>query len=231
MVKKYKKIQKCENCYSLLKIKNRKNYFDVNKFNKSRHKKFIFEKLSQISKFASTIGLVLSPVKFTKKAKIQNNKEFTKNDLKILEEERTEENETFLHSKAKDISMLSRRKYQSFRKICGPTLSSNYHVGKIYNKIHTAFPVMRNRHGFFLNPEEKIKFVLKKTLEKMQEDKLIIENNTFIIKFCADGTNITKSRLQIINFAFTIINDKTTAMSVRGNYILGYFFEKSIWLN
>lgn len=124
MVKNYQKIVKCKNCYSLLKIKNRKHYFDVNKFTRSRHKQFIIEKLDQISKFVTTLGLVLAPIKISKRAVIRNNKEFYKSDLKIVDDVQIEERETFVHSKAKDLSMISRRKYQKFKKICGPSLSS-----------------------------------------------------------------------------------------------------------
>jgi hypothetical protein len=50
---------------------------------------------------------------------------------------------------------------------------------------------------------------------------LIKINNTFIIKLSADGTNITKSSLKLLNFTFTLINDEKNAKAAAGNYILG----------
>ena len=44
-------------------------------------------------------------------------------------------------------------------------------------------------------------------------------NTTIKIKLCGDWTNIGR-RLKIVNITFTILNEKDTAMSERGKYVL-----------
>ena len=45
-------------------------------------------------------------------------------------------------------------------------------------------------------------------------------NNIVSIKFSGDGTNINRTRKNLLNFTFTVIQDKN-AKSVEGNFILG----------
>jgi hypothetical protein len=71
--------------------------------------------------------------------------------------------------------------------------------------------------GVYLDPLEKIRFVIKKYIEKND----IIENEPLILKLGGDGTNITKANLKLLNFTFTCINEKNVAKTSKGNYILG----------
>ena len=47
---------------------------------------------------------------------------------------------------------------------------------------------------------------------------------TFRIKLSADGTSITKSRVNVLVFTFTLLNDVKNAQSVFGQMILGKYF-------
>ena len=46
-----------------------------------------------------------------------------------------------------------------------------------------------------------------------------LKDDTVKVKLSGDGTNIGR-RLKIVNFTFTILNEKEVAMGERGNYIL-----------
>ena len=73
--------------------------------------------------------------------------------------------------------------------------------------------------GFYVEPLQKIKFVCKKYLEKKTA-----RVETFRIKLSADGTSITKSRVNVLVFTFTLLNDVKNAQSVFGQMILGKYF-------
>ena len=60
---------------------------------------------------------------------------------------------------------------------------------------------------------------LQEQIARLQGKGLLNMNTTIKIKLSGDGTNIGK-RLKIVNITFTILNEKDTAMSERGNYVL-----------
>lgn len=215
----YQKKKKCQNCDKLLKLKPRPNYTKMSRSYRSKQRIFLLKKLQQLASYASTISLSLLPVKFASNSVPART--FSTKDMKILTENDQTETAEFKHAKGRDEAMISYRKYQRFSTTAGLSLSSEYRIRKVYKRIDDKFRLLNNAFGYFFDAETKIKFVLKKTLQKMRANKITVNDDTFILKFCGDGTNITKSRLQIINFAFTVINDSTTAMSAKGNYILG----------
>ena len=54
---------------------------------------------------------------------------------------------------------------------------------------------------------------------RRQIERMDLKDDTVKVKLSGDGTNIGK-RLKIVNFTFTILNEKEVAMGERGNYIL-----------
>jgi len=207
-------------------IKRKKAYQE----RKRRYRVFMFDRLKELSIFAFSIGLILQPVEYVQALPFEPNSFFSelwpdqqirKNMIIKKSYDGLLESVVFRSTKAKDLALLSRRKYEKFVKIADFCASTSYEVRKIQEKIHKLFKVEKNNKGFYCDPRAKIEHVLKKTYEKMKRDGQEIKDNTFILKFAGDGTNITRSKMQIMNFAFTVINDTKTAMSVNGNYSLG----------
>ena len=60
---------------------------------------------------------------------------------------------------------------------------------------------------------------LKEHIVKLQQTGEIKDEETIKIKLSGDGTNIGK-RLTVVNFTFTILNEKELAMGEKGNYVL-----------
>ena len=54
---------------------------------------------------------------------------------------------------------------------------------------------------------------------KLQQTGEIKDGETIKIKLSGDGTNIGR-RLTVVNFTFTILNEKELAMGEKGNYVL-----------
>ena len=54
---------------------------------------------------------------------------------------------------------------------------------------------------------------------RLQQNGEINDGETIRIKLSGDGTNIGK-RLTVINFTFTLLNEKEVAMGEKGNYVL-----------
>ena len=60
---------------------------------------------------------------------------------------------------------------------------------------------------------------LQEHIAKLQQTGEIKGGETIKIKLSGDGTNIGK-RLTVVNFTFTILNEKELAMGEKGNYVL-----------
>lgn len=60
---------------------------------------------------------------------------------------------------------------------------------------------------------------LKKNVINLQQTGILQEGDIIKVKLNGDGTNIGK-RLTVVNFAYTILNEKQIAMGEKGNYIL-----------
>ena len=60
---------------------------------------------------------------------------------------------------------------------------------------------------------------LQEHIVKLQQTGEIKEAETIKIKLSGDGTNIRK-RLTVVNFTFTIVNEKELAMGEKGKYVL-----------
>ena len=67
----------------------------------------------------------------------------------------------------------------------------------------------------------QVKFAdsLRKNVEILQKNGLLHPGDRIKVKLNGDGTNIGK-RLTVVNFAYTILNEKQHAMGEKGNYIL-----------
>ena len=70
---------------------------------------------------------------------------------------------------------------------------------------------------------EGVQISFKESLEeqiiRLQEKGVLNMNTQIQVKISGDGTNIDK-RLKIVNETYTILNERDTAMSEKGNYVL-----------
>ena len=92
-----------------------------------------------------------------------------------------------------------------------------YKLDSFKKKVNQFFSIQNNQHGFYVNAQEKISFVLTKIWERMP-----IVNNEFRIHLLGDGCNVSRTRIKIVKFCFKVINEMND--SVTGIYHLGNFF-------
>ena len=164
-----------------------------------------------------------------------NNKERKFIEIHELDDQNAQDEDNIVHivQGIRDRTNQSRRKYTIARNRlmkCKIKLPSSSALDKYKLSLNKFFELKKsiNGKGYTVNCREKIEFVLKKFYEKNK----IIQDNTFLIKLAGDGCSLNGSRVNILNFTFTIINDHENCMSSKGNYVLGkyendfYFFFK-----
>ncbi len=100
------------------------------------------------------------------------------------------------------------------------------------HKINNFFNLISNESGFFIEPLKKIKYVCEKFLSNNPD----FSETKFKIKISADGTNLSKKNVKLLNFTFCLLDDKANAMNVNGCYCLGIIFlvivlKKNIGIN
>lgn len=222
----------------------KKDYFEKSRAQQFRDKRWIKE---QIGLLAGQLGLKAVRLELVgendenqsqceiivtntrNSPKQQNSKKDFHQKLKIL--------------MAKDLGFLSDKSYHVFKNLSQlndilPSLSA---LKDIRKRINALLQINRNslgwfifiyflllflsilnyfliyRKGFYVSVREKIIMATKRFLD----DRNTIENDTLIVKYGGDSTNITGSRKKILNFTFTLINDEKNAKSVAGNFIIG----------
>ena len=209
------------------KLRKRKNHFEVGRESRRKNKIFIRNQLEDLNAFLKSIGLQLNSVDIKKKddtiETVQpegvNIPEF---DLKISGKSFKycpSEIQLMQTAKAVDSSNLSQRNYHTLRNSLSFTeIPSLYKIKEFKKRLNKFFELKKNEYGSYVNAREKIEFVLKKVYKKLNKQ---IDNDTFSIKFSGDGTNITRTSVQLLNFTFTVLNDKDKCKTSNGNYILG----------
>lgn len=117
----------------------------------------------------------------------------------------------------KDATYLSDHNYQKWRKFnpgIGPSLRQLKYARTFFGNY---FKIYHNKYGYYYSPYQKIKFVAEMII-KNQNYKPFTRIN---IKICGDATNLTRSKLKLLNLSFTILNEGKKAKTSKGNYILG----------
>jgi hypothetical protein len=71
-------------------------------------------------------------------------------------------------------------------------------------KVDMIFPIQKNLHGSYVNAREKVSNMLRKFLHSGKS----VMNNSFQILLCGDGTMISKTGFNVVNFSFNILNRK-----------------------
>ena len=78
--------------------------------------------------------------------------------------------------------------------------------------------------------QTSLKDSLKEQIQRLKIKGDLGKQETVRIKMSGDGTNIGK-RLKVVNFTYTILNEKDNAMSEKGNYVLAIVKTKETYDN
>ena len=136
--------------------------------------------------------------------------------------------------KAKDLMSLSKRKFNIMKRILFNDRRYRKltfcRVNLLKLSMDSIFPIKKNKegNGYYFDVESKISYFVGKFLDNFNKyDKTSVKkdflvNNKILIKFAADGANITKTRFKIINLTFTIVNQYNNN-SVFAHYLLGMY--------
>jgi hypothetical protein len=196
-----------------------KNYFKCNIRHQRRNRSKI---RNNIEYFCQKIGLKVDQIILSGRSKkIRYNQKPAR--ITILKTRLSKSEKAFQCLIAKDLTNMSDKKYLSlrtiFKKIIPIPLSSLVWVNELKFSLDKIFEINQNEKGFFFNPVQKLKFVIAKFLLKKNDfkDKLVR------IKLSADVTKISKTRIQILNFAFELLDDKDGISNVNRIFVLGTF--------
>jgi hypothetical protein len=194
-------------------IRQRTAYFKLN--SKKKAAENIKKKLKDFNLFLGSFDLTFRRIEIVER----ENKE-TNNFNMEIKPKHLATDETFITQMAKDAANMSEKGYINFRKeankIQGMRLPPLNRLNTFKKKMNQFFKVHKNQYGAYVSPKDKIEFVLNKIYQNL---KKTIVNDTFFLEFCGDGTLLTKTRLNILNFTFNVLNVKD--LSFRGHYTLG----------
>ncbi len=123
----------------------------------------------------------------------------------------------------KDKLTIADHKYHSFKN--GMELKSHLvslrAIKRRKKEIVQNIDIQELSTGFYINPVKLIKFRILRFLKNISTENLL-SNRKIRIKLSCDGTKISRM-VTIINFVFTIINEKKNATTASGNYRIGAF--------
>ena len=128
--------------------------------------------------------------------------------------------------KAKDMLSLSKRKFNIMKKILFN--DKRYRkltfcrVDLLKLSIDSIFPIKKNTegNGFYFDVESKVTYFVSKFLNSFHLNDLnYLNDDIILLKFGADGANVTRTRFKIINLTFTILN-QWNSTSVNAQHIL-----------
>ena len=127
---------------------------------------------------------------------------------------------------AKDSANLSRRTYTTFKNKLNhiifekrSKLISEYKLNIFKIKMNKFYQLKRNSLGYFVDSFDKIKFTLTKIFNSLRNQNIEIKNNVFNLHLSGDGCSISKTKINIINFTFKVLNEGD--QSSTGLYTLG----------
>jgi hypothetical protein len=194
-----------------------KNYFLCNKRHQARNRSII---RSNIEKFCQKIGLKVNQIILSGQRKKESHNQKPA-QITILKNIASKSDRAFQCMKAKDLTNMSDKKYILLRNLLKEInpirLSSLQWINELRFSLDKIFEIISNDKGFFYSPEQKFKFFIKKFLVQNQDFK----EKSIKIKLSADVTKISKTRIQILNIAFELLDDKNGISNVNRIFILG----------
>jgi hypothetical protein len=95
----------------------------------------------------------------------------------------------------------------------------------VQSQLNSVFNICKTAFGAYVEPVEKISWRIKQFLSEMQKNNpnWAPDNNQFTIKFSADGKNVSKTGIKLLNVSFCLMDDVEIAKSVDGVHLLGTF--------
>ena len=206
-------------CIDLNSRIRRVPYFSL--VDKLKEKKKLKKKLDQFNTYLKSYGLAFNKIQIYKHD-INNEKDF---DLEIESKEPAGIDKVALCQTARDVSLMSEKAYNKFRKTINPIakIVSLAKCNAYKKKVNEFWAIGNNLYGsFILEPLKKITDVCEKYIDKMgkKTPPEPVKDNTLNIQLCGDGVMITKTHLNILNFTFSLLND--IDLSLNGFYSLGF---------
>lgn len=205
-----------------------KNYFNTSRNRQCSHKAILRKKLEEVEKYANRIGLEISEIILRKKDYNLTHNTTRKIDIVIKdanqEDELIAEKQKTLRSLIfKEKANISNHKYTKTKSILDfVDMPSFDKINKVKKKIDDLTELkLHNRLGIYVNALQKITLACTLYLTKRKKIQPDFNTDIFTIKIACDGTNITRSRVNLLNLSFTIIDDKERCKTAFGNFILG----------
>ena len=198
-------------------LRKRKPYFEL-KDNKKVKASFK-AKLDSFNSYLNSFQLALHQVEIKQVEEVPSNKFQLKIEQKIEEID-----ENFIFQTAREEAIMSNNAWIKFRQrvntIPGYDVPPLCRLIKTKKKLNQFYKIYQNEFGSFCDAKEKISFILTKIYKKLDKN---IENSKFMIEYCGDGTILTKTKINIINFTFNVLNAKNR--SHNGQFTLGKFIK------
>ena len=202
-----------------LDCRKRNNFHTLHRDTRTRLIRKFHEQFANFNQYLNSFGLNLHKIELKSLTTDET-------DYKIKYINNTavknKDNLALIVQRARDRSNMSGKNYIRLKKALTqipyfkmPGLNK---IDEIKIKMNKFFEIKINDFGAYVNVEEKIQFILSKIYLKLNKT---IENDTFHLRFAGDGAMITKTRLTLMNFTFTVLNEKK--YSADANYLLGVF--------
>jgi len=220
-----------------LNLRKRKNYFDLNIHRQCDAKLNIFNKiLFFLNLYLNTFGLAIGKIELIKYQgeikieyedsdltckKRQEAYNLFRKHFKVRERSTLSQDElSYYHNSAKETSTMSDLNYAKFRKHVAlhqekeSRLQSINKIKQIRSIMNRYFEIHQNLYGWFNEPFEKIAFVIRNTKFRLPLDK----NFNFKIHLSGDGLNLTRTKFNLVNFCFKLINETHPAGKTEYKY-------------
>ncbi len=178
-------------------------YFDLVQKRAERMK--FRKKLNQFNNYLRTYGLNLKSVE------IDDNVENEEGFKLQISEKADDLNLAALCQKARDSANISEKSYKELRKKLLPLcrLVNLSKCNKYKSQLNNIWPVDNNSMGsYILDPVQKIKFVCNNFLNRLKSEQYDLKINKFNILLCGDGIQLSKTHINVINFCFSLIDEK-----------------------
>ena len=209
----------------ILKLRKRLKHFGTGERNNYKNEDiFFYQIFLPLNIFFKNFGLEINRIELKEYNSALRQGGET-NDLRkkiVIQKEFIVHNEAFVAQKAKDEISMSEKKYISFRnnmKKLRANLPSLYKMNSFKTKMNKFYTILQNSMGYYVEPIEKLTYVLTKIYSKLDGR---IQNNTFELFLSGDGMQLTRTMTNSVNFTFKVLNE----MDPNALYILGIsFFE------
>ena len=96
-------------------------------------------------------------------------------------------------------------------------LPALWKLNSFKKKMDQFFTVLQNSMGYYVEPIEKITYVLTEVYNKLDKN---IKENTFDLLISGDGMQLTRTLTNTVNFTLKVLNEKDLNQPL-GIYTLG----------